>query len=43
MMIGSNYWDELEYNKLKLLLNIEKVNSIMDVAKGEKCWMRIFP
>lgn len=43
MMIGSNYWDELEYNKLKLLLNIEKVNSIMDVAKGEKMLDADFP
>ncbi len=43
MMLGSNYWDELEYNKLKLLLNIGKVNSIMDVAKGEKMLDTHFP
>lgn len=32
----TNYWDEFEYSKLKLLLNNEKVNSILDVGKGNK-------
>lgn len=31
-----NYWDEFEYSKLKLLLNNEKVNSILDVGRGNK-------
>lgn len=31
-----NHWDEFEYSKLKLLLNNEKVNSILDVGRGNK-------
>lgn len=31
-----NYWDEFEYDKLKLLLHKEKVQSIMDVYSGIK-------
>ena len=31
-----NYWDEFEYSKLKLLLNKEKVESILDVKNGIK-------
>lgn len=31
-----NYWDEFEYSKLKLLLNKEKVESILDVKNGMK-------
>ena len=32
-MMESNYWDEFEYSKLKLLLNIDKVNSISDKCR----------
>lgn len=42
-MMNSNFWDEFEYNKLKLLLNIGKVNSIAEVADGKKMSDKIFP
>lgn len=42
-MRESNFWDEFEYSKLKLLLNIDKVNSIMDVANGKKMLDKSFP
>ena len=42
-MMESNYWDEFEYSKLKLLLNINKVNSIMDVFNGKKMSDKEFP
>lgn len=42
-MRESNYWDEFEYSKLKLLLNIDKVNSIADVANGKKMIDKSFP
>ncbi len=38
-----NYWDEFEYSKLKLLLNNEKVNSILDVRNGIKKMDEHFP
>lgn len=38
-----NYWNEFEYNKLKLLENNEKVNSILDVCRGRKCYDEYFP
>lgn len=38
-----NYWDEFEYSKLKLLLNKEKVNSILDVRSGIKKMDEKFP
>lgn len=38
-----NYWDEFEYSKLKLLLNKEKVNSILDVRNGIKKMDEHFP
>lgn len=38
-----NYWDEFEYSKLKLLLNKEKVNSILDVRNGIKKMDEYFP
>lgn len=38
-----NYWDEFEYSKLKLLLNNEKVNSILDVRNGIKKMDERFP
>ncbi len=38
-----NYWDEFEYSKLKLLLNKEKVNSILDVRNGIKKMDERFP
>ena len=31
-----NYWNEFEYSKLKLLLNKEKVESILDVQNDRK-------
>ena len=42
-MMNSNFWDEFEYNKLKLLLNIGKVNSIAEVADGRRMSDKIFP
>lgn len=42
-MTESNYWDEFEYSKLKLLLNIDKVNSVMDVADGKRLLDTEFP
>lgn len=42
-MMMKNYWNEFEYNKLKLLNNIVKVNSILDVYKGIKSYDEIFP
>jgi radical SAM protein with 4Fe4S-binding SPASM domain len=42
-MQGINYWDEFEYSKLKLLLNNEKVNSILDVKNGIKKMDDQFP
>lgn len=42
-MQGINYWDEFEYSKLKLLLNNEKVNSILDVRNGIKKMDEHFP
>ena len=35
-MENINYWNEFEYSKLKLLLNNEKVDSILDVGRGNK-------
>lgn len=42
-MQGINYWDEFEYSKLKLLLNREKVNSILDVRNGITKMDKRFP
>lgn len=38
-----NYWDEFEYNKLKLLNKGEKVDSILKVSRGEKLYDELFP
>lgn len=38
-----NYWDEFEYSKLKLLLNNEKVISILNVRNGIKKMDDCFP
>lgn len=38
-----NYWDEFEYNKLKLLCHREKVQSIMDVCSGIKLYDNLPP
>lgn len=38
-----NYWDEFEYSKLKLLLNNEKVDSILAVRNGIKKMDERFP
>ena len=38
-----NYWNEFEYNKLKLLNNNAKVNSILDVCRGIKKYDELFP
>lgn len=37
-----NFWDEFEYSKLKLLLNKEKVESILDVKNDIKKEMNDF-
>lgn len=42
-MESINFWDEFEYSKLKLLLNKEKVNSILDVYTGKKMLDEKFP
>ncbi|MCM1182624.1 MAG: radical SAM protein [Roseburia sp.] len=42
-MHGINYWDEFEYSKLKLLLNNEKVNSVLAVRNGIKKMDEQFP
>lgn len=42
-MYSCNYWDEFEYSKLKLLLNNEKVNSILEVGRGNKKYDEQFP
>lgn len=42
-MRDNNYWNEYEYSKLKLLLNNEKVNSILDVRNGIKKMDEHFP
>lgn len=39
----NNYWDEFEYSKLKLLLNKEKVNSILEVSRRNKRYDEQFP
>lgn len=38
-----NYWDEFEYSKLKLLLNNEKVSSILNVRNKVKKMDELFP
>ena len=38
-----NYWSEFEYSKLKLLLNKEKIDSILDVKRGIKKQDKMFP
>lgn len=38
-----NYWSEFEYSKLKLLMNKEKVDSILDVKRGVKRQDKMFP
>ena len=38
-----NYWDEFEYNKLKLLCHREKVQSILDVQEGIKRYDNLPP
>lgn len=38
-----NYWSEFEYDKLKLLLNKEKIDSILEVQRGEKKLDAMFP
>lgn len=38
-----NYWSEFEYSKLKLLLNKEKIDSILDVKRGVKKQDKMFP
>lgn len=38
-----NYWSEFEYDKLKLLLNKEKIDSILEVRRGNKRLDEMFP
>jgi len=42
-MNSENYWDEFEYSKLKLLLNREKIESILDVYYGREMLDRVYP
>lgn len=42
-MEEKNYWNEFEYNKLKLLLNKAKVDSVLDVRRGIKELDELFP
>ncbi len=42
-MIDFNYWNEFEYSKLKLILNKEKIDSILDVRNGVKKMDEYFP
>ena len=42
-MQETNYWNEFEYSKLRLLLNNEKVNSILGVRNGIKKMDEHFP
>ena len=42
-MLHTNYWDEFEYSKLKLLLHNEKIDSILDVRNGVKKADDYFP
>lgn len=43
MIDENNYWDEFEYDKLKLLCHREKVQSIMEVASGIKVYDNLPP
>lgn len=43
MFDNNNYWDEFEYNKLKLLCHREKVQSILDVRNGIKIYDNLPP
>lgn len=43
MYDNNNYWDEFEYNKLKLLLHKEKVQSLMEVFEGIKRYDNLPP
>lgn len=43
MFDDRNYWDEFEYNKLKLLCHKEKVQSLMDVYSGIKRYDNLPP
>jgi len=38
-----NYWDPFEYDKLKLLLNQDKVQSILSFSRGDKEYDDLFP
>ena len=43
MMDTTNYWDEFEYDKLKLLCHREKVQSVMEVAEHIKVYDNLPP
>lgn len=43
MMDMTNYWDEFEYDKLKLLCHREKVQSVMEVAEHIKIYDNLPP
>lgn len=43
IMENINYWDEFEYSKLKLIINNEKVDSILKVRNGQKLVDDFFP
>ncbi len=43
MFDNENYWDEFEYDKLKLLCHREKVQSVMEVSEGIKLYDNLPP
>lgn len=43
IMDNINYWDEFEYSKLKLIINNEKVDSILKVRNRQKIVDDFFP
>ena len=42
-MNKTNYWDEFEYDKLKLLCHREKVQSVLEVSEGIKVYDNLPP
>ena len=43
MMNNRNYWDEFEYDKLKLLCHKEKVQAVMEIAEGVRIYDNLPP
>ncbi len=42
-LLTNNFWNELEYSKLKLLLNHDKADSVLDVLHGKKRYDELPP